>query len=92
MLFVFCSFIFCYSFECYGVCRLRDFRPKVYTDTSSGEKLAICGLRSAQKAKAAQNAPLSLLLFVKIETLVETINTSAGINELLLTCEERVAF
>ena len=86
-------FIFFYSFECYGICILRDFRPNVYTDISSGEKLTISGLRNVQKAKAAQNAPLSLLLFVvKIETLVETINTSAGINELLLTCEERVAF
>ena len=49
-------------------------------------------ISAVKKAKAAQNAPLTLLLFVKIETLVETINTSAGINELLLTCEERVAF
>ena len=32
-----------------------------------------------------------LLFVVKIETLVETINTSAGINELLLTCKERMA-
>ena len=36
---------------------------------------------------------LNMLLFVvDIETLVEAINTSAGINELLLTCKERMAF
>lgn len=32
-----------------------------------------------------------LLFVVEIETLVEAINTSAGINELLLTCKERMA-
>ena len=36
---------------------------------------------------------LNMLLFVvDIETLVEAINTSAGVNELLLTCKERMAF
>lgn len=45
------------------------------------------------KAKAVPRAPLILLLFVvKIETLVEAVNTSACINELLLACKERMAF
>ena len=36
---------------------------------------------------------LNMLLFVvDIETLVKAINTSAGVNELLLTCKERMAF
>ena len=47
-----------------------------------------------EKAKRRMDMHRSfcLLFVVKIETLVEAINTSAGINELLLTCKERMAF
>ena len=46
-----------------------------------------------RKSKAAQKLRRSFCLFVvKIETLVEAINSSAGINELLFTCKERMAF
>ena len=49
--------------------------------------------KTEQKSSALNSLDFlqKLLILCKVETFVESINTSAGINELLLSGEERMA-